>query len=173
MKLKLAAILFALLSLAVPGLSNQEMNGQNTNGRYGFYSVVEGTVTVRQGSDRFDLESNYPLMTGDQLWTSYQGRTEAILPDSTILRIGGNSVLTFDSLAFSSDQESEGTSAVSGQGGASGHRTQRLPRFRPDSNRHPKRDSLPGGTGNLSYRGPRLHQQSRGPRGVIGPSDLR
>ncbi|MBZ0112806.1 MAG: hypothetical protein K8J08_10125 [Thermoanaerobaculia bacterium] len=76
---------------------------QDDEGRYGFFSVVEGSATVTQNGERSEVEQNYPLMTGDKLFTSYESRVEAVLPDSTVLRLGGNGVLDFSQLAYSGD----------------------------------------------------------------------
>ncbi len=98
----LGLALAAGLILSSPVLADDE-------GRYGYFSVVEGSATVTQDGERSEVESNYPLMTGDQLWTSYGSRVEAILPDSTLVRVDGNTVLAFDRLAFAADHSSDGT----------------------------------------------------------------
>jgi hypothetical protein len=78
--------------------------------RYGHYRVVEGSADVlRDGETREEAEENMPLVTGDRLWTGATSRVEVVLPDGTLVRVGGNTEVTFDELARSGDGTAGGT----------------------------------------------------------------
>ncbi len=70
---------------------------------YGFYRTVEGDVrlTTLDRAEPIDVEPDYPLLAGDRLWVAPGGRAEAILPDRTILRVGGSTDIHFESLPLS------------------------------------------------------------------------
>ncbi|HXT52396.1 MAG TPA: DUF6600 domain-containing protein, partial [Thermoanaerobaculia bacterium] len=99
------AVLF--LAAALPALASDQ-------DRYGYYRIVEGNASLiqlgesgRPGASEAAQE-NQPLLTGDRLWTSRGSRVEVVLADNTMLRVGADSELAFDELAWSGDANAEG-----------------------------------------------------------------
>ncbi|MFL6232882.1 MAG: DUF6600 domain-containing protein, partial [Thermoanaerobaculia bacterium] len=98
------AIALGLFALAGSALAD--------DGGYGYFRVVEGSVTVQQaGTDERDpAEVNQPILAGDHLWVPRsRSRVEIILADQNILRVDGNSELVFERLAASSDRDDRAT----------------------------------------------------------------
>ena len=73
--------------------------------RYGYLSQVEGPVDLLHNTSRASVEAtpNYPIQVGDQLRVSPGGRLEAVLPDGSLVRVGGNSELRFGKLTGAQD----------------------------------------------------------------------
>ncbi len=95
-----------LLGAMVPTAASGQYQGQDSyqdQGRYGYYRIVEGTVSVVQSGSTQAAQENQPLLTGDRLWTGRGARAEAVLANGTVLRLGGDSEVGFDQLADSGD----------------------------------------------------------------------
>lgn len=72
---------------------------------YGHIRTVEGNADLLRGGAQpaVAVSANYPIQVGDQVFVSSGGRTEVILPDGSLLRIGDNSHLRFARLAGSAE----------------------------------------------------------------------
>ena len=91
--------LLALFSLVPTLLSAQDSSG------YGFVRTLEGSAAIFRADtgERIEITPNQPILTGDELIVDRESRVELILPDFTILRIGAETILRLDALAFSGD----------------------------------------------------------------------
>lgn len=102
------ALLQRVIALAVVSVGGA-LPAVADDGRYGFYRVVEGTADVLRDGSTEAVQENLPLVTGDRLWTGRGSRAEVVLPDGTVVRVGGDTEVAFDELAASSDAPAGGT----------------------------------------------------------------
>ena len=93
--LPVAAILCAFSALsATPTVADQ-----------GFFRTVDGKAALIQGDTGVSVnaEANYPVLLGDRIEVSPQGRIEALLEDGSYLRIAGDTELVFEQVEAASD----------------------------------------------------------------------
>lgn len=117
--------LAALLALPAPGQA-QLGPAEATYGEYGeaaapadgyatgysYFKEVDGSATLFQGSgdEREDAEINRPILAGDRVYTTPQGRLEILLSDNNVLRLDGDTEVVFESLAYSPESTDTSTS---------------------------------------------------------------
>ena len=76
---------------------------------YGYFRTVEGYSSLTQSGSktRSEIVANYPILVGDQVLVSRDGRLEAVLPDGSYLRLDSDTEVVFEQLALSADTEDE------------------------------------------------------------------
>ncbi|MDX1631841.1 MAG: DUF6600 domain-containing protein [Thermoanaerobaculia bacterium] len=82
---------------------------EDDRGAYGYFRTVEGSATVYGLDESYPVEENRPLLTDDRVQTRFGDRVEAVLPDGTRVRIGQDSEVLFDQMAYSADEWAETT----------------------------------------------------------------
>ena len=83
---------------------------------YGHLRIVEGTVWIEQGAGPLDSTVNRPVLTGDEVSTDSDSRTEMLLPDRNRLRLGEGAMMRLDALAGSRDGVASSTVLVLDRG---------------------------------------------------------
>ncbi|MDH3254813.1 MAG: FecR family protein, partial [Acidobacteriota bacterium] len=82
---------------------------------YGFYRTVEGEAlltTLEDDAEALEIEPNYPVLVGDRLWVPAGARVEAVLPDKSVLRLGEETEVFFESLTGSADAADDATTIL-------------------------------------------------------------
>ena len=108
-RLLLATGLTAAPAIAVaqeappPGAYDQASFGE-TDGRYGYVRMLDGTATLIQpGGERIQVQVNEPVLVGDRVFISGDSKAEVLLADGNILRLGAGADVGFTALAGSPD----------------------------------------------------------------------
>ena len=81
------------------------------DGSYGYVRTLEGSATLLQGDtgERVEVSVNEPLLAGDRLFASGESRTEILLADGNIVRVGDRAEVLFRALANSGDTNDPGS----------------------------------------------------------------
>jgi len=108
----LVLAIMACSAIRAPALVNQDS--------YGYVRTMEGysDLVKSRSNEVVELTTNYPIIEGDQVRVSDQGRLEAVLPDGSTVRLGHNSQVEFRQLAFTADSASGSTLLLFHQGEA-------------------------------------------------------
>lgn len=77
---------------------------------YSYVRNLSGNATLIQSDgERDELQVNQPVLVGDRLWVSPGSMAEVLLSDGNLLRIDGDSEVSFDALAGSPESKDPST----------------------------------------------------------------
>ncbi|MDY7093292.1 MAG: DUF6600 domain-containing protein [Acidobacteriota bacterium] len=95
----------ALAEAVYPTEENTEPTGYDTG--YSYFKEVEGNATLFQGGDgeRQEVEVHQPVLSGDRVYTSPGARLEIVLSDYNLLRLDGDTEVSFEAIAYSPASE--------------------------------------------------------------------
>ena len=77
---------------------------------FSYPRVLEGSATLTAATGETEsVDLHQPILVGDRIYVPYDSRLELVLADRSLLRLGGDSEIDFEAVAYSADTEDRST----------------------------------------------------------------